>query len=384
MDKNERKEKRRLKREAKHNYVAFNAENDIKYRAPFGINHVRTLAWICILITNITTILIIANTAFHRELIDISALNVIGIIFDMSLPLFLIASFSYILQNKERTGNIVLFYLAASAMIPFLYAFVFYHFVGGLFDTFSGDSLAFLKDLTAQYKSDAVSFLIIDSFGDKLNCNIFIDMLLFSSLTFFLTATPKLKMFSGKKIRIFRAFALIPILYEIGAFVYKLLIIFQKVLPSLVVYAFLPTKAPLTFIAFMLILATEIAKKRRYIKLGGTEEGYNEFFQTNKNSLLFAKSTAKIFAFIGLLDLIFLFISFAILSQGPTDAFSVIEKIGLGNSADLLLISPFVLLFSYNRKPKIANYNLILPFAMIFILLLTYLEGAYFMITGNL
>lgn len=119
MDKNERKEKRRLKREAKHNYVAFNAENDIKYRAPFGINHVRTLAWICILITNITTILIIANTAFHRELIDISALNVIGIIFDMSLPLFLIASFSYILQNKERTGNIVLFYLAASAMIPF-------------------------------------------------------------------------------------------------------------------------------------------------------------------------------------------------------------------------------------------------------------------------
>ena len=42
-----------------------------------------------------------------------------------------------------------------------------------------------------------------------------------------------------------------------------------------------------------------------------------------------------------------------------------------------------MLLFSYNRKPKIANYNLILPLAMIFILLLVYLESGYFMITGK-
>lgn len=375
MNRTERKEQRRQKREAKYNLVAFNAENDIKYRAPLGINHVRTLAWLCILITQITTLLSIAVTAFQRDFLDINVLNTIQMFADMSLPLFLLASFSYILQNKERCGQIVLFYLAVSAMIPFLFYLVFFHFGAGLLEAFSEHAPENLRDLVSSFAADTL--------GENLNCNIFIDMLLFSSLTFFLTATPKLKIFSGKKLYIFRALALLPVLYEVGAFVYKLLIIFKKVSPSLYVYVFLPTKAPLTFIAFMLLLAIEIIKKKHYMKLGGTEEGYEEFFATNKNSFLFAKSTAKIFAFIGAIDIIFLLICTLILFMGNVDNINAIEKIGLGKSGDLLLLAPFVLLFSYNRKPKIANYNLILPLAMIFILLLVYLESGYFMITGK-
>ncbi len=375
MDRIERKEQRRQKREAKYNLVAFNAENDIKYRAPFGINHVRTLAWVCILITQITVLLGIAVTVFHRDFIDINVLKTIQIFADMSLPLFLLASFSYILQNRDRCGQIVLFYLAASAMIPFLLYLVFFHFGAGLLEAFSEHAPENLRDQVSKFAAD--------TFGEKLNCNIFIDMLLFSSLTFFLTATPKLKIFSGKKLYIFRALALLPILYEVGAIVYKLLIVFKKVVPSLYVYAFLPTKAPLTFIAFVLLLAIEIIKKKHYMKLGGTEEGYEEFFATNKNSFLFAKSTAKIFAFIGAIDIIYLIVCMVILYMGNNDDLSVFDKIGLGKSGDLLLLAPFVLLFSYNRKPKIANYNLILPLAMIFILLLVYLESGYFMITGK-
>ena len=375
MDRTERKEQRRQKREAKYNLVAFNAENDIKYRAPFSINHVRTLAWLCILITQITMLLGIAVTVFNRDFIDINVLNTIQMFADMSLPLFLLASFSYILQNRERCGQIVLFYLAASAMIPFLLYLVFFHFGAGLLEAFSENAPENLRDQVSKFAAD--------TFGDKLNCNIFIDMLLFSSLTFFLTAKPKLKMFSGKKLYIFRAFALIPILYEAGAFVYKLLVIFHKVVPSLYVYAYLPTKAPLTFIAFILILAFEIAKEKRYTKLGGTEEGYAEFFKTNKNSFMFATSTAKIFAFIGAIDIIYMIVCMVILYVGGTNDLSALDKIGLGKSGDLLLLAPFVLLFSYNRKPKIANFNLILPLAMIFILLLVYLEAGYFMITGR-
>ncbi len=375
MNRTERKEQRRQKREAKYNLVAFNAENDIKYRAPFGINHVRTLAWVCILITQITVLLGIAVTVFHRDFIDINVLKTIQIFADMSLPLFLLASFSYILQNRDRCGQIVLFYLAASAMIPFLLYLVFFHFGAGLLEAFSEHAPENLRDQVSKFAAD--------TFGEKLNCNIFIDMLLFSSLTFFLTATPKLKIFSGKKLYIFRALALLPILYEVGAIVYKLLIVFKKVVPSLYVYAFLPTKAPLTFIAFVLLLAIEIIKKKHYMKLGGTEEGYEEFFATNKNSFLFAKSTAKIFAFIGAIDIIYLIVCMVILYMGNNDDLSVFDKIGLGKSGDLLILAPFVLLFSYNRKPKIANYNLILPLAMIFILLLVYLESGYFMITGK-
>lgn len=375
MDKSERRELRRLKKEQQNNLIAFNAENDIKYRAPFGINHVRTLAWICVIILQIVCAMETAGKICGEELINPHISEIIQMISGMSLPLFLLASFSYILQNKENSGKIVLFYLFASAIIPILFYLIFYHLGAGLFEHFS--------QIQAENARGIFLGLITSVGGDLLNCNIFIDMLLFSSLTYFLTAEPKAKAFEGKRIWIFRAFGLVPILYEAAAFIYKMLLIFNKIEPNLMITSLLPTKAPLTFIAFALILATEIAKKRRYLKLGGSEEGYNEFFMTNKNSLMFAKSTAKIFAFVGLTDLAFMIISFIILSLGETPNMTSIMQLKLGYSSELALLAPFILLFSYNKKPKFANYNLILPFGMICVIITIYLEAGYFMITGN-
>lgn len=378
MDKTERKEQRRMKKEQKNNLVAFNAENDIKYRAPFGINHVRTMAWICIVIMQITVLAGTIKSISKIELISDGGIQAIQMLASMSVPLFLLASFSYILQNKEKCGRIILFYLAMSAIIPILFSIIFFHFGAGIVESFFMNANESVQETVNRFAADA--------FGEALNCNIFIDMLLFSSLTFFLTAKPKSEFFSGKKIYIFRAFALIPVLYEIAAFVYRLLWLSGAVVPSLFVYVFMPTKAPLTFIAFALVLAFEISKQRRYMKLGGTEEGYAEFFATNKNSFMFAKSTAKTFAFVGLVDFLFIIIWGIIMYvyTGNMNDFEIISKIGLGKSADLMLIAPFTLLFSYNRKPKIANYNLILPIFMIFLIILAYIEAGYIMLTGKL
>ncbi len=378
MVRTERKEQRRLKKEQKNNLVAFNADNDIKYRAPFGINHVRTLAWICIIVMQITVLADVVKRFSDMELISAGSIEVIQMLTSMSVPLFLLTSFSYILQNKEKCGRIVLLYLVMSMIIPILFSLLFFHFGTGIVETFFQQ--------TNENVQDTINRFAADAFGESLNCNIFIDMLLFSSLTFFLTAKPKSEFFIGKKIYIFRAFALIPVLYEIAAFVYRLLWLSGSVVPSLFVYVYMPTKAPLTFIAFALVLAFEISKQRRYMKLGGTEEGYAEFFATNKNSFMFAKSTAKTFAFVGLVDLLFVLIWGAIVYvySGNFNDFEIISKIGLGKSADLMLIAPFTLLFSYNRKPKIANYNLILPIFMIFLIILAYIEAGYIMLTGKL
>lgn len=378
MDKTERKEQRRMKKEQKNNLVAFNAENDIKYRAPFGINHVRTMAWICIVVMQITVLAGTIKSISKIELISDGGIQAIQMLASMSVPLFLLASFSYILQNKEKCGRIILFYLAISAIIPILFSIIFFHFGAGIVETFFMNANESVQETVNRFAADV--------FGETLNCNIFIDMLLFSSLTFFLTAKPKSEFFSGKKIYIFRAFALIPVLYEIAAFVYRLLWLSGAVVPSLFVYVYMPTKAPLTFIAFALVLAFEISKQRRYMKLGGTEEGYAEFFATNKNSFMFAKSTAKTFAFVGLVDFLFVLIWGIIMyvNVGNMNNFDIISKIGLGKSADLMLIAPFTLLFSYNRKPKIANYNLILPIFMIFLIILAYIEAGYIMLTGKL
>ena len=178
-------------------------------------------------------------------------IQVIQMIASMSVPLFLLASFSYILQNKEKCGQIILFYLAMSAIIPILFSIIFFHFGAGIVESFFMNANESVQETVNRFAADA--------FGEALNCNIFIDMLLFSSLTFFLTA--------------------------------------------------------------------------------------------------------KTFAFVGLVDFLFIIIWGIIryVNTGNMNDFEIVSKVGLGKSADLMLIAPFTLLFSYNRKSKIANYNLILP-----------------------
>ena len=169
----------------------------------------------------------------------------------MSVPLFLLASFSYILQNKEKCGRIILFYLAMSAIIQILFSIIFFHFGAGIVETFFMNANESVQETVNRFAAD--------TFGESLNCNIFIDMLLFSSLTFFLTA--------------------------------------------------------------------------------------------------------KTFAFVGIVDFLFMIIcGFTVyVYSGNLNDFDLISKVGIGKSADLMLIAPFTLLFYYNRKSKIANYNLILP-----------------------
>ena len=136
MDRTERKKQRRSKKEQKNNLVAFNADNDIKYRAPFGINHVRTMAWICIVVMQITVLAGAVKSFSKMELISDGGIQVIQMIASMYVPLFLLASFSYILQNKEKCGRIILFYLAMSAIIPILFSIIFFHFGAGIVETF--------------------------------------------------------------------------------------------------------------------------------------------------------------------------------------------------------------------------------------------------------
>ncbi len=215
MDRKEKKEQRRLKKERNNNIIAFNAGNDVKYRAPLGINHIRTLAWLCVVLMQISLITDVAKHFYGDGIVDGVVLEVMNFFASMSLPLFLLASFSYILQNKDKCGRIVLFYLVASMVVPLLFFLVFFHFSTGIIETVLKDT----PENARQYLNSFAAGVL----GDSLNCNIFIDMLLFSSLTFFLTAKPKLKIFSGKKLYIFRAFSIIPILYEAIAFAYKLL-----------------------------------------------------------------------------------------------------------------------------------------------------------------
>ncbi|MBR1583755.1 MAG: hypothetical protein IJ663_08435, partial [Spirochaetales bacterium] len=51
--------------------------------------------------------------------------------------------------------------------------------------------------------------------------------------------------------------------------------------------------------------------------------------------------------------------------------------IGFGDSVSLILLAPFMLLFSYNRTRKHPEYDFAIPIAAVVLIVLTYFQGIY-------
>ena len=82
-----------------HHYVV---GKDIKYRGPLSYRHLRIIAWLCIALSQIGVIMIIA-AYFNKEAAPNleSASTVFSYLGSLMLPLLLVASFSIILNAKN-------------------------------------------------------------------------------------------------------------------------------------------------------------------------------------------------------------------------------------------------------------------------------------------
>ena len=56
---------------------------------------------------------------------------------------------------------------------------------------------------------------------------------------------------------------------------------------------------------------------------------------------------------------------------------SVASAVGFGDSIYMLFLAPFVLLFSYTRKPKWPLVSTLVPVAGVMLILVIYLEGIH-------
>ena len=92
--------------------------------------------------------------------------------------------------------------------------------------------------------------------------NLFIDLFLCTLFLFFLNYEPK-KYFQGRKKLLFRLFALLPILYELGALAIRICMVFAMIQPPDFIYPFLTTKPLMSFFLFVfLILGMKILEYR--------------------------------------------------------------------------------------------------------------------------
>ena len=365
-----------------HHYVV---GKDIKYRGPLSYRHLRIIAWLCIALSQIGVIMIIA-AYFNKEAAPNleSASTVFSYLGSLMLPLLLVASFSIILNAKNGYRRLIILYSGAVVGVFLAFLYVYLHYMTGIAMKISGD-----------IQSAEALLEVILSFINKngfFTFNIFIDLLLCTLFTFFINYQPT-KYFQGKKIIIFRLFALLPFLYEVVSLVLKIYAINTNITLNPYFYPFLTTKSPVMFAVFIALTFFIKYREHFFIKHGGNKEDYPKFLQTNANSFHFSVCATITFTIAAIIDLILAIVLVLGFSGASLEAEEVtefadavsiamkhVDSLGIGRLTPFLIISPIFLLFSYTRTHKNRIIDIIIPIVGIVLILFVYLEGFYWII----
>lgn len=366
-------------------------DNDIKYRGPLSYRHFRMIGWLALTIAAISTVVGVAatvalflGTATPEDAQTMSIVSEVMSFFQaLPLPLFLIANFAVILQGKNKYKKLLMTYGGIFLAIYIGFLIVYYHYVVMLIMKVAGIGFVEAREKSVEY---------LASVGAEysLVVNVFVDLFMCVLIMFFIDYTPT-KIFTGKKIIIFRLLAILPIVYEIlSAVLMGLLSLSGKVegfvfaLPAEIL-PMIGKKPVGMIIAFILVCIYIKLRKRRYLKKGGTEEGYQLYEQTNRNSFKFARVMSLIFFIVALVDLIVSVVGLVLAElafpEDPETAMNTMLEImsafTISKSVCLILVIPFILLFSYLKQHKNPGLDKFVPIGGIVFLIFAVFESAF-------
>jgi len=352
-------------------------EGDIRYRGFLSYRALRIIAWVLIILAQAGMLMAFAakmDGGFAAKVGSWPA--VMKYLQNFVTPLFLTAAFATILNNSRKFSSMLILYGG--------FALVFYALFCLLHDRYLIGMVMVAAELS---RPEAVQFvdsmIVMFASTGYFGFNIFIDLFLCTLFTFFVVYRPK-KVFVGKYLIIFRLLAILPVAYEIASIVVKIMSSMGHLTLSPYIFPLLTTKPPLTFLVFVAL--TFFIKKREWLyrRNGKTHEQYQAFLQTKLNSLQFSAFLTIQFVVVAILDLILAVICSMVvgakLGEGEevfTQAIKTVSSWGIGNSTPMILVAPFLMLFSYTRTHKDTRMDLIINLIGIIALVLVYLEAAY-------
>lgn len=356
--------KKELKLLHKKNY--FMDGKDIKYNAPLSYRYLRALAWISFAVTQILFLNNHISSAYASLFSNKFSGMFIDLFADMSMPLFLIASFAYIMHNRKASHSITISYFVYYVGIALAEIFILRRYIISIMTAMGMDA-------------DAMARILGSLLGQKVQINIFADLFILTAFNFFLNAKPK-KWFVGKKLIILRLMSIIPIAFAVFSFVVRYKAGKGTIELPIDVYAFLTTKSPMVYGIFIFLSLWTKRRERMFKKFGGTDAEYNAFLRTRKNSWAYSLHISKLFFWFALLDIImyiFALIQGEIAGLPEEIVYSYLSSIGLGQCAGLGFAIPFILLFSYNKTYKDTTLDIIIPVVGIGLVAFVYIEGIY-------
>ena len=356
------------------------AHNDIKYSGPLSFQSFQILGWSCIVVTVIMALMKIAMKVNPADTQRFATINdIISYIAEMSLPFLLMANFARILNNTDGYRKQLLKNGGAMAALFLVFMIFFNRYVVGTVGLL-------LQDSKEAYPLVMTSFYGVSSKG-FFAFNIFVDLFLCTLVMYFMNARPT-KIFTGKKIYIFRAFTLFPIAYEVASIILKGSAAAGNILLPSWVFPLLTVKPPMTFLVFVFLAIHIKTRELRYCRHGKTHEEYQEFLKTNRNAWHFSVYAAVVLFIAGVIDLV---IAIFLLAKqaGSAEALNAImesEKafkntiaisIGFGKASCLIFFAPIVLLFNYTKIPKNKTVGMLIPVAGILLIVLIGVQGIY-------
>ena len=356
------------------------AHNDIKYSGPLSFQSFQILGWSCIVVTVIMALMKIAMKVNPADTQRFATINdIISYIAEMSLPFLLMANFARILNNTDGYRKQLLKNGGAMAALFLVFMIFFNRSVVGTVGLLLQDSKeAYPLVMTSFYGVSPKGFFAF---------NIFVDLFLCTLVMYFMNARPT-KIFTGKKIYIFRAFTLFPIAYEVASIILKGSAAAGDILLPSWVFPLLTVKPPMTFLVFVFLAIHIKTRELRYCRHGKTHEEYQEFLKTNRNAWHFSVYAAVVLFIAGVIDLV---IAIFLLAKqaGSAEALNAImesEKafkntiaisIGFGKASCLIFFAPIVLLFTYTKIPKNKTVGMLIPVAGILLIVLIGVQGIY-------
>ena len=368
----ENPEKKEKKKRKKLHEVSL--EEDIKYRGPLSYRHLKIFGWLCIAVSQMLVLISFFNSLSPGAVVLSTPVTIIlALLASMPIPVFLLANCSLILDSDKGYKALLFTNGVGAAAIIALFLFLYFRYGIGIAGAFLGDKQAAVQVLDQLFSSGTQN--------GKMVFNVFVDFFLCTLFMFFVNYKPK-RFFTGKKIFLFRSFAVFPFLYEVASLVLKYLAARKIIIMPVYMLPFLTTKPLLLFLVFIVLAIFIKNRERLFCKTGRTHEEYQLFLKTNRNSLHFSIFTAIVFLIAGLIDLVLYSALLYLQANGSAEIAEIINSLGLGKGTiGLLILAPFVLLFSYTRKYKGRRIDMLIPVGGIALIIFIYLEGIFQAIT---
>ena len=372
-----------LERKPRQRWHERTADRDIRYRGPLNYQHFQILGWLCIAATQLVLILGLANKMNMLPDRYAGLQEPARIMSWLALPFLLIANFAQIMNGKKSYKSLLIRNFCAAAAIWAGYAFFLHRYIVGTVDVINDGTVTSIDVVTRFMIMLTSSGLLKIGSPGVLAFNVFVDLFLCTLLMFFLNYKPK-KIFTGKWRYVFRLFALLPIAYEVGCIVLKVMASRFQIEVSPYLYPLFTVKPTMTFVLFIVLVFYIKIREWRFCRHGRTYEEYAAFLHTRKNSWDFSLFLAAALVAVSVLDLA-LFVRITNMEMVHIDAEAaaaanitpVAMVMGFGDSIMLWLLAPLVLLFSYTREPRNPAMGMMIPVAAIGIIVLLYLEAGH-------